>query len=89
MDNPVSHGRNGLIVSDENDRHMIDPAGFLQQTEDVTAGVVVQSAGGLVAKQQFGALGQRTGNGHPLLLSAGELGGNVACSLSARAFFIT
>ena len=32
---------------------------------------------GLVAQQELGILRQRPGDGHPLLLAAGELGGEV------------
>ena len=42
------------------------------------AGIVVQGAGWLVAQQQLGILGQGPGDGHPLLLTAGELCREVA-----------
>ena len=52
-------------------------AGVLQEAQHRLAGVVVESAGGLVAEEYLGVLGKSPGDGHPLLLSTGELGREV------------
>ncbi len=77
MDDPVGHGGEGGVVGDDHHGHALLAAGVLQQLEDGLAGDVVQRAGGLVAQQQLGVLGQGPGDGHPLLLAAGQLGGEV------------
>ena len=48
---------------------------LLQQGEDGDGGVGVQRGGGLVAQQDLGIRGKGPGNGNPLLLPAGQLGG--------------
>ena len=60
------------------DDHHGDPqflVELLQQGQDGQGGGGVQGRGGLVAQQHLGAGGQGPGDGHPLLLPAGELGG--------------
>ena len=47
----------------------------LNEPEDIPGSFGVQSAGGLVAQEHPGAGGKSPGDGHPLLLTAGELGG--------------
>ena len=47
----------------------------------VLAQLQVQSAQRLVQKQHLGAVHQGAGDGHPLLLTAGELVGVVSCPL--------
>ena len=50
------------------------PIGALaHQVEDLGAGARVERAGGLVREQDVGSHHQRAGDGHPLLLSAGQL----------------
>ena len=49
------------------------PDGF-QQTQNGLGGLRVKGAGGLVAQQDVRLVGKHPGDGHPLLLSAGELG---------------
>jgi hypothetical protein len=51
----------------------LGPHHGLQQPHDLPAGLRVQLAGRLVGDQQFRAPGQRPGDGHPLLLAAGQL----------------
>ena len=60
-------------MGDDDNGHAGAAAGVLQQFENGLAGVVVQGAGGLVAEQKLWVLGQGPGDGHPLLLAAGEL----------------
>ena len=64
-------------MGDNDHGHIGLAAGILQQLQDGLAGVVIQGAGRLVAQQQLGFFGQSPGNGHPLLLAAGELGREV------------
>ena len=76
-DDPVGHGAEGLVVGDDDHGHAAAPGGVLQQLQNGLAGPVVQGAGGLVAQQQARVFGQGPGDGHPLLLPAGELRGEV------------
>ena len=45
------------------------------KAEDLLGGAGIEGRGGLVTQQHLGIGGQRTGDGHTLLLTAGELGG--------------
>ena len=47
----------------------------IEQIEDLRGGDRVEVAGGLVGEDEKGIVGQASGDGHALLLSAGELGG--------------
>ena len=49
------------------------PVQLPQQLQDGPGGLGVQGRGGLVAEQHPGLAGQGPGDGHPLLLPAGEL----------------
>jgi membrane protease YdiL (CAAX protease family) len=60
-------------VCDEHDGQAAVDIQFSQQGNHVGAGAGVEIAGGLVAHQDRGLVDQRPGNGHPLLLAAGEL----------------
>ena len=51
---------------------------FLQHGEHLTAGVGVQGAGRLIGQDHSRVSGKSSGNGCPLLLTAGELHGLVA-----------
>ena len=48
-----------------------------QQLQDGAGGIGVQGAGGLIAQQILGIGGQGPGDSNPLLLAAGELGGEL------------
>ena len=61
-------------MRDDDDGHTVLPALILQQGEDLLARGIVQRAGRLVAQQQTRLFCQRAGDGHALLLAAGELG---------------
>ena len=52
---------------------------LLQKREDGIGGGGVQSGGGLIAEKHLRVRSQRPGDGHPLLLAAGELGGIGTC----------
>ena len=64
-------------MRDDHDGHAVFPALLLQKRKDLLAGLVVKRAGRLVAQQKPRPFGQRTRDGHALLLAAGELGGEV------------
>ena len=53
------------------------PVELLQEAQHLPAGVGVQGAGGLVGQDDRGVSRQGPGDGHPLLLAAGQLGGEI------------
>ena len=53
------------------------PVELLEETQHLPAGAGVQGAGGLIGQDHRGVPRQSPGNGDPLLLAAGELGGQV------------
>ena len=59
----------------------------LEHPQHLPAGVRVQGAGGLVGQDDGGTAGQGPGDGHPLLLTAGELIGQVV-ELVAQAYLL-
>ena len=63
------------LVRDDDDRHAERLVDLLEQTEDRLRGVRVEGAGGLVAQEVFRPRRQGAGDGHALLLTAGELRG--------------
>ena len=73
LDDLVAHRSQSEIMCDDDDADASFPAGVLQQLEDLLAGLIVQSSGRLIAKQQLWILGQGTGDRHSLLFTAGEL----------------
>lgn len=64
-----------LVMGDDDEGGAGFRAAGQQQFDNRAAGGGVEIAGGLVGKQQRGARGQCAGDGHTLLLAAGELGG--------------
>ena len=64
-------------MGDDDDRHAGFAARILQQLQNCLTGLVVQCAGGFIAQQQLRILRQRAGNGHTLLLTAGQLTGEI------------
>ena len=50
MDDPVSHGGQRAVVGNDKNGHTGPASGFLQQTQDGFAGLIVQRAGRFVAK---------------------------------------
>ena len=67
------------LVGDDDHRDAQFPVDVLDQLQDGVGGVGVQGAGGFVAQQHLGIGCQGPGDGHPLLLAAGELGGIGIC----------
>ncbi|MNP49230.1 hypothetical protein D3C76_1434030 [compost metagenome] len=81
VDDLVGHRRQSRIVGDDQHRDLFPPAHVLKQLQDLFARIVIQSACGLIAQQQLRFFGDGAGDGYPLLLSAGELGGEVVLPL--------
>ena len=50
LDNMVSHGRDQCVMGDDDDCDILPAAGILQQFQDLLTGLIVKSAGGLVAQ---------------------------------------
>lgn len=65
------------VVGDDQDR-AAPPVEVLQDAQDAASGLQVQRAGGLVAQQQRGVLGDGAGDGDALLLAARQLRREVA-----------
>ena len=75
-DNAVRLDGDGVVVGDEDHRIPL-PVQLLEKAQHLPAGAGVQGASGLVGQNQAGVPRQRPGDGHPLLLAAGQLGGQV------------
>ena len=60
---------------------MVFAVALLQQAKDFLAVLAVQAAGGLIRQHDSGRIHQRPADGHPLLLPAGELVGQVASAV--------
>src|ERR1700680_4194613 len=70
--------RSDLIrVCDQDDGNVLSAVEVLEDAHDFGAGAGVEGAGGLVSKQNFRFVDQRTRDGHPLLLSTRELRGEI------------
>ena len=66
--------QNGGVVADENDRGALARQ-VVQDADDARAHGGVQGAGGFVCQEKLRWPGPDAGDGHPLALAAGELGG--------------
>ena len=71
-DDPVGIVLRQLRIVGNHD-HQPVPGHFLQKLHDLHAGFRIQRAGGFIRQQNVRVIDQRTGNGHPLHLSAGHL----------------
>ena len=69
----ILHHAHLMGNDDDSDAQLLVDAA--DQLQNGVGGGGIQGAGGLVAQQHLGVGGQSTGDGHPLLLPAGELGG--------------
>src|ERR1700687_2302361 len=66
--------RSDLVrVCDQDDGNALSAVEALEDAHDFGAGAGIEGAGGLVSKQDFWFVDQRTGDGHSLLLSTREL----------------
>ena len=70
----VGLGGNAIVMGDEDDGGAV-LVHLLHQLQHLGAGLGVQGTGGLVGHQDGRAGSDGTGDGHPLLLTAGELAG--------------
>jgi hypothetical protein len=71
MNHPVGHvGHDGVVGDDDGERAEF-AVNALDGLEHDDAGAHIEGAGGLVAQQHLGPLGDRPSNGHPLLFPAG------------------
>ena len=70
---------NAHLMGDDDHRDPQLLVQLLQKREDGIGGGGVQSGGGLIAEKHLRVRSQRPGDGHPLLLAAGELGGIGTC----------
>ena len=68
-------------MRDHNDGHAGISLDFAKQREDGLAGGSVKIAGGLIGKENSGAIDQRAGDGRALLLAAGKLARAMADAL--------
>jgi len=71
----VGVGGGDGVVGDHDDGRAEPVHGVAEQREDLGGGGGVEGAGGLVAEDHVGAGDEGAGDGDPLLLAAGELGG--------------
>ena len=62
-------------VGDDHQRHAGLAIDIAQQLEDRVGALGVEGGGSLVAENDLGLASERAGNGHALLLPAGELAG--------------
>ena len=76
-DDPLGLDGDGVVVGDEH-HGVARRVELLEHGEHLPARVGVQGAGGLVGQDHRRISRQSPGDGHPLLLAAGELGGLVA-----------
>src|SRR5690606_21329448 len=74
---PVGVGGGDRVVGDHDDGLAQFAGGFAEEGQDLGAGAGVEVAGGLVGVDHLGRAQQGPGHRHPLLLAAGELGGQV------------
>ena len=68
---PARHFR---VVGREQRGETAGPDEFDQHVGDIRGGSGVEVAGRFVREQEFRLVGDRAGNGHPLLLAAGQFG---------------
>ena len=72
---PIGIDRGRRIVGDHHDGLPEVRHGPAQESQDLTAGAGIQVAGWFVGKHDVRCRSERSGRGHPLLLSTRELGG--------------
>ena len=74
MDHTVGPPAQILIVCDHDHGGLLLPVQFSQDPDDIFPHLTVQVAGGLIGQDDLGPAHHGTGDGHPLFLSAGQLG---------------
>ena len=78
--NPVTHIKDPVrdlgdfrVVGDDEQRFFVVPVKIPEKLQDLDAGAAVESSRWFIAEQHVRVLAERSGDGHALLLSAGEL----------------
>jgi len=61
-----------VVVCDDDDARGLLMGDFAEELHHLSAPVAVERGGGFVGKDEAGLVGQRAGDGHALLLAAGE-----------------
>ena len=77
----VGHVPGEVHLMGDDDHGGLSVGEVAQDTEDFAGQLRVEGAGGLIEAEDVRVERQRAGDGHPLLLTAGELVGVVACPL--------
>ncbi|MNP07720.1 hypothetical protein D3C76_997590 [compost metagenome] len=72
LDDALGPRRHFAVVGDE-DHHVALARQLVEQAHDLGAAVAVEGAGGFVGENDVAAVHQGAGDGHPLLLTAGQL----------------
>ena len=70
-----------MVVRGRNDGHVLLLAQIAEKFDDGNGGVRIEISRGLVGEDEHGVVGQGAGDGHALLLAAGELAGKVVHSV--------
>ena len=60
-----------MIVGDEHECSLDILVQFDHEVDDLVARICIQIASGLVGKEDFGPIGERAGQGDPLLFATG------------------
>src|SRR5688572_10305832 len=76
-ENAVGHGGDRHVVGDHGRGRAQLTVHLVDRLQHQPPGLDVERAGGLVAEEHVGPLRDGAGDGHPLLLAAGELCGEV------------
>ena len=80
-DDPFGGSGDVGVMSDQNNGHAFLFVELPEEFQDFFTGLGVEVAGGLIREQDGGIIDEGPGNGHPLLLPAGELRGFVVQAL--------
>src|SRR3954452_16184138 len=74
LEGDVGLAGHGHVMGDGDDCGVARAGQVVQEVEDHPAGLAVEVAGRLVREDDARSVGERPGDGHPLLLPAGEPG---------------
>src|SRR5690349_8978160 len=76
LDDALAHLVHDVLVVRRHHDGGAGPVDPVEQLHDADGGLRVQVSGGLVRDQQLGPVHERPRDGHPLLLTAGQLAGH-------------
>lgn len=79
--NPIAHAANRRIVGDDGGGGTGLPVYSIEDLEDYATRLDVQRPSGFVTQEYIGPLGNRPGDGYPLLFTPGELSRKVSCTI--------